>query len=176
MNGILFAGCSFTWGQGLYYYSDLKRIPTMEEWSFDYSLMTDALIDYKNTVRYPRLVANHFKTFEVCRDTNGGSDEDSLQFIKMAFDIKDRKEGSFDYLTYKRFKYEDISYVIFQTTQPYRSSFKFVYKDVYLLNFGFKLDCCRNMVISFFMRITSYFWPTFGLQVFRLIVVLLQGL
>jgi len=129
MNGILFAGCSFTWGQGLYYYSDLKRIPTMKEWSFDYSLMTDALIGFKDTIRYPRLVANHFKTFEVCRDTNGGSDEDSLQFIKMAFDIKDRKKGSFGYLTYKRFKFEDISYVIFQTTQPYRSSFKFTHKN-----------------------------------------------
>lgn len=129
MNGILFAGCSFTWGQGLYFYSDLKRIPTMEEWSFDYSLMTDALIGFKDTIRYPRLVANHFKTFEICRDTNGGSDEDSLQFIKMAFDIKDRKKGAFGFLTYKRFKFEDIDYVIYQTTQPYRSSFKFTYKN-----------------------------------------------
>lgn len=129
MNGILFAGCSFTWGQGLYYYSDLKRIPTMKEWNFDYSLMTDALINFKNTVRYPRLVANHFKTFEVCRDTNGGSDELSVQFIKTAFDMDDKINGSFDYLTKQKFKYEDISYVIFQTTQPYRSSFKFVYKD-----------------------------------------------
>ena len=129
MNGILFAGCSFTWGQGLYYYSDLKRIPTMKEWNYDYSLMTDALINFKNTVRYPRLVANHFKTFEVCRDTNGGSDELSTQFIKTAFDMDDKINGSFDYLTKQEFKYEDISYVIFQTTQPYRSSFKFVYKD-----------------------------------------------
>jgi len=134
MNGILFAGCSFTWGQGLYYYSDLKRIPTMEEWSFDYGLMTDALIDYKNTVRYPRLVANHFKTFEVCRDTNGGSDELSIQFIKLAFNIEDREKGPFDFLTRQRFRYEDISYVIFQTTQPYRSSFKFEYKnEVYIM-------------------------------------------
>ncbi len=129
MNGILFAGCSFTWGQGLYYYSDLKRIPTMKEWNYDYSLMTDALINFKNTVRYPRLVANHFKTFEVCRDTNGGSDELSTLFIKTAFDMDDKINGSFDYLTKQKFKYEDISYVIFQTTQPYRSSFKFVYKD-----------------------------------------------
>ena len=129
MNGILFAGCSFTWGQGLYYYSDLKRIPTMKEWNFDYSLMTDALVNFKNTVRYPRMVANHFETFEVCRDTNGGSDELSVQFIKTAFDMDDKINGSFDYLTKQKFKYEDISYVIFQTTQPYRSSFKFVYKD-----------------------------------------------
>ena len=129
MNGILFAGCSFTWGQGLYYYSDLKRIPTMEEWNFDYSLMTDALIGFKDSVRYPRLVADHFKTFEVCLDTNGCSDEDSLQFIKLALDIENRKPGSFGYLTHKKFKFEDISYVIFQTTQPYRSSFKFIYKN-----------------------------------------------
>jgi hypothetical protein len=101
----------------------------MKEWNFDYGSMTDALINFKNTVRYPRLVANHFKTFEVCRDTNGGSDELSIQFIKTAFDIDDKIKGSFGYLTQQRFKYEDISYVIFQTTQPCRSSFKFVYKD-----------------------------------------------
>ena len=129
MNGILFAGCSFTWGQGLYYYSDLKRIPTMKEWNFDYSLMTDSLVNFKNTVRYPRMVVNHFKTFEVCRDTNGGSDELSIQFIKMAFDMDDKINGSFDYLTKQKFKYEDISYVIFQTTQPYRSSFKFIHEN-----------------------------------------------
>jgi hypothetical protein len=101
----------------------------MKEWNFDYSLMTDALVNFKNTVRYPRMVANHFKTFEVCRDTNGGSDELSVQFIKTAFDMDDKINGSFEYLTKQKFKYEDISYVIFQTTQPYRSSFKFVYKD-----------------------------------------------
>ena len=26
MKGILFGGCSFTWGQGLYFYSDLNRL------------------------------------------------------------------------------------------------------------------------------------------------------
>lgn len=26
MKGILFGGCSFTWGQGLYFYSDLPNL------------------------------------------------------------------------------------------------------------------------------------------------------
>ena len=26
MKGLVFGGCSFTWGQGLYYYSDLPRL------------------------------------------------------------------------------------------------------------------------------------------------------
>ena len=34
MKGILFGGCSFTWGQGLYYYSNLNRVPILEN---DYS-------------------------------------------------------------------------------------------------------------------------------------------
>ena len=86
MKGLVFAGCSFTWGQGLYFYSNLNHTPKFDEWVYDYSLMTDALIKFKDTIRFPRLVANHFNTFEVCKKTNGGSDVTSLMFLKKLFD------------------------------------------------------------------------------------------
>lgn len=82
MKGLVFAGCSFTWGQGLYFYSDLNHTPKFDDWVYDYSLMTDALIKFKDTIRFPRLVANHFNTFDVCKATNGGSDVTSLMFLK----------------------------------------------------------------------------------------------
>jgi predicted small secreted protein len=134
MKGMIFAGCSFTWGQGLYYYSNLNHIPTMEEWSFDYKLMTDALINFKNTLRYPRLVANHFNTFEVCKDTNGGSDELSIKLIEKLFceyNNCDNKTlmGSYDYLTKQNYHYDDIEYVIYQTTQLARSKYIFNHKN-----------------------------------------------
>jgi hypothetical protein len=130
MNGMIFAGCSFTWGQGLYYYSNLKRIPTMEEWNFDYYLVNNAHINYKNGVRYARLVANHFKTFEVCRDTNGGSDELSIKFIRQILGMESDNAPKLHYLSKEKFYYDDIDYVIFQTTQPYRSAFIFNYENV----------------------------------------------
>lgn len=133
MKGIVFAGCSFTWGQGLYFYSNLNHTPEFEDWVFDYSLMTDALIKYKDTVRFPRLVANHFNTFEVCKKTNGGSDVTSLMFLKKIFDkyeepaIDEIKCSS--WLSEENYHFDDIDYVIFQMTQPYRSRYKFKYKD-----------------------------------------------
>jgi hypothetical protein len=133
MKGLVFAGCSFTWGQGLYFYSDLNHTPKFEAWVYDYSLMTDALIKFKDTIRFPRLVANHFNTFEVCKKTNGGSDVTSLMFLKKLFDkyeepVSDLIKCS-SWLTEENYYFDDIEYVIFQMTQPYRSGFKFVYKE-----------------------------------------------
>ena len=132
MKGLVFAGCSFTWGQGLYFYSNLNHTPKFDEWVYDYSLMTDALIKFKDTIRFPRLVANHFNTFEVCKKTNGGSDVTSLMFLKKLFDkyeepVNDLIKSS-SWLTEENYYFNDIEYVIFQMTQPYRSGFKFIYK------------------------------------------------
>ena len=132
MNGIIFAGCSFTWGQGLYYYSDLKHIPTFQEWVKDYSLMTNAPINFKNTIRFPRLVANHFSTYEVCRETNGGSDEMSFKFINLLFDNNTSEESEkqhYAFLTSQVYNYDDIEYIIFQSSQPQRCSYKITYKN-----------------------------------------------
>jgi hypothetical protein len=117
MKGLLFAGDSYTWGQGLYYYSDLPRIQTPPPGHYRPEYVTEAHKRFKDTKRFARLVANHFDTFELTKDINGGSDDDSLAFIDKTF--------SFHY------KYEDISYLILQTTQTFRSEFKFVYKDEY---------------------------------------------
>jgi len=132
MKGLVFAGCSFTWGQGLYFYSDLNHTPKFEAWVYDYSLMTDALIKFKDTIRFSRLVANHFNTFEVCKKTNGGSDVTSLMFLKKLFGkyeepVNDHINAS-TWLTEENYYFDDIEYVIFQMTQPYRSGFKIIYK------------------------------------------------
>jgi hypothetical protein len=132
MKGLVFAGCSFTWGQGLYFYSELNHTPKFDDWVYDYSLMTDALIKFKDTIRFPRLVANHFNTFEVCKVTNGGSDVTSLMFLKKLFDKYEEPANdeikTAPWLTEESYYFDDIEYVIFQMTQPYRTGFKFVYK------------------------------------------------
>jgi hypothetical protein len=133
MKGLVFAGCSFTWGQGLYFYSELNHTPEFDDWVYDYSLMTDALIKFKDTIRFPRLVANHFNTFEVCKATNGGSDVTSLMFLKKIFDkyqgtANDQIRTS-PWLSEENYYFDDVEYVIFQMTQPYRSGFPFTYEE-----------------------------------------------
>ncbi len=130
MNGIVFAGCSFTWGQGLYYYSNLKHIPKFGDWVKDYSLMTNAPINFKNTIRFPRLVANHFSTFEVCRETNGGSDEMSFKFLEVLF-TRDKVEKGlqhYAFLTTQFYEHDEIEYIIFQSSQPQRCSYGIDYE------------------------------------------------
>jgi len=117
MNGIIFAGDSFTWGQGLYFYSELPnqiQIPLLGHYIKEY--VTESHKNFKNTKRFARLVANHFETFELVKIDNGGSDQQSLDFIDDIF-----KSG---------YTYKDISYVIFQTTHFSRTKFDFVYKDI----------------------------------------------
>ena len=85
--GIVFTGCSFTWGQGLYYYSNLQTLKEPGMYRYDQSLVNSAHRRYMASVRFPRLVANHFKTFEVVSENNGGRDMDSFNFLKKVFGL-----------------------------------------------------------------------------------------
>jgi hypothetical protein len=81
--GIIFAGCSFTWGQGLYYYSSLPTLLAGSN-TFDPTLLTDSQIEFMKSVRYPRLVANHFNTFEHVDARNGGSHVSTIKWWESA--------------------------------------------------------------------------------------------
>ena len=121
MKGIIFVGCSFTWGQGLYFYSDLIDVPKMGDVDFHQHLLKDSHCKFKDTLRFPRLVANHFNTFEVVKKQNGGNDESSIEFVNSLFN------GSNE--IYK-FNYDDFDYLIFQTSQIVRNKFKFNYGGI----------------------------------------------
>lgn len=124
MKGLIFAGCSFTWGQGLYYYSGFDTLVEPEPDCYDAKLVTDAHKKYMETLRYPRLVANHFKTFDVVSKQNGGSEETSVHFINSAFNPINK----FDFLIDQTFSFSEIEYVIIQTSQANRNSFYFKYE------------------------------------------------
>lgn len=116
MKGMIFGGCSFTWGQGLYYYSELPNIIRMSDGEFHQSKLTDAQIKYKNTLYFPRLVANHFNTFEIVRPQNGGSDDNTMVFIDDLFTEKSNLG---------KINHDDIEYIIFQTSDIGRNKFEF---------------------------------------------------
>jgi hypothetical protein len=120
MKGIIFAGCSFTWGQGLYYYSDLPNVIPQTDENFHPDKLTEAHIKFKDTLRFPRLVANHFNTFEVVRKPNGGNDKMSMDFINNILN-----EGGTD----GKYYIEEIDYIIFQTSQIVRYGFEFIYNN-----------------------------------------------
>lgn len=124
MKGLLFGGCSFTWGQGLYFYSDLpKQKYPLNEFTYKREELTDAHLRFKDTLRFPRLVANHFNTFEVVKSVNGGSEDETFDFFKTIFELPKHHEMA--HYVLDRFDYNDFDYIILQTSQIWRNKFYF---------------------------------------------------
>lgn len=80
--GLMFLGCSFTWGQGLYYYSNMPTLAEPLPDHYDPKLVTEAHLQYKNRIRYPRLVADHFDTWELVHPHNGGSNHSAVKWFR----------------------------------------------------------------------------------------------
>jgi hypothetical protein len=126
--GIIFAGCSFTWGSGLWYYSKLPTIIEQTGQSFHTQKMNISHIDYMKSVRFPRIVANHFNTFEIVNPNNGGSNETMLEWWKNCFTNGVRGYKAFDSI-YPHLDYNEISYFVVQLTHWHRNNFTLNYNN-----------------------------------------------
>ena len=102
---MIFAGCSHTFGHGLWYYSGLDNIPYGDKHGV-YHMDKNSYMKYTEANRYARLVANHFETYELVRGQTGGSEDVSLNFIESLFSGSGRK----------KFDYNEIGYLILQTS------------------------------------------------------------
>jgi hypothetical protein len=120
--GIIFAGCSFTWGQGLYYYSNLKTITNPKLNIHKDSTIRSSHDMIRKTLYYPRLVANHFNTFEITMIQNGGTDYLSLEFINDALGLNNKPS----ILLNEVYSMDEIEYIIIQTSQIQRNRFKYI--------------------------------------------------
>lgn len=118
MKGMVFVGCSFTHGHGLWQYMDIKDNPKDD----DCSELRSIHRLYQKTIRFPRLVANHFNTFEVVRDQFSGDDHNSIGYINQLLNIDSpiKFYGNYPELY---FDLDDISYVIIQTSFIERSPY-----------------------------------------------------
>lgn len=112
IKGIIFAGCSFTWGEGLELYSNYSSVPYdyykkhQYHWPHVNEIggIKDSHIEWIKSNRYSRKVANHFNTFDLVWPENGGS------FNTMKSHIENNLE-----------KYgEDISHIVVQLTEHTR--------------------------------------------------------
>ena len=135
--GMVFAGCSFTWGQGLNYYSNLSTLKEPGFGCYNSHLITKSQLKYLKSIRFPRLVANHFDTFEFVHKQNGRSNQEIISFWKEYFgeiprsyllDISDLDDKIY---------YDEISVLFFQVTQWGRNEIEFVQNGTkYKMPFG----------------------------------------
>jgi hypothetical protein len=118
MKGILFGGCSFTWGHGLWHYSDIDYTGYPK---IDVVNITDAHIKYKDTLAFPTLIANHFNTFAIQKQLTGGSEDITFDF----FDVTLHGLVSERFVTRERYTYGDIDMIVIQLSQIHRNRFYF---------------------------------------------------
>ena len=103
MKGILFVGDSFTWGEGLHYFSNTSNIVFHKKHNFDIKELTKSHIAFKNKNRFSRLVADNFNTWEISSAVNGGSIDTCINEIYDNENILD-----------------DIDCLVFQITDEWR--------------------------------------------------------
>lgn len=109
--GVLGLGCSYTWGEGLYYYSDLENLPFEEYHSFDPKKVTSSMIFYKDKYKFTELVSNYLNTWSWTNRGNGGS-------IKSIVDVYARQQ----FFHEDAFNISDFKLMIFQFTEAWRDN------------------------------------------------------
>jgi hypothetical protein len=123
--GIVFAGCSFTWGQGLYYYSNLPTLKEPPPDRFDPGMLRRSHIKFMEATRYPRLVADYFNTYEYVFHDNGGSNEGIVNYWKKSFAQHICEEFHDGRIPMQNLDYSEVSCVVFQLTQWQRDTVTF---------------------------------------------------
>ena len=129
MKGIIFAGCSFTWGEALELYSDYPTIrydyykQEHKGYYFPEAVMYQkpGHVKFIESNRFARKVAQHFNTFDLVYPKNGGSLTTMRKFISSSL-----------------LEYEgDIEYIVLQFTE--------ILRDVYI-HTNCTNDCCSISV------------------------------
>lgn len=127
-NKIIFAGCSFTWGQGLWSYWENKDsyIPTTHEYINNLYGIPEPALEFKDFNRFPWLVGLRFQATPIVKRWNGGTDEESVRFLEEVL-TNDVTQNT---MLTQNVKFSDIKYVVFQFTNLYRSPFPFFVNNV----------------------------------------------
>jgi hypothetical protein len=79
--GILGIGCSFMWGEGLYYYSNLSNTPRLTETHKfpGTDVLSEAHIKFKDKHRFLQLVSDEYNTWNISNVGNGGSNVRNIE-------------------------------------------------------------------------------------------------
>jgi len=120
--GIVFVGCSYTWGSGLQYYSGYNSLNNLPENTYDANKINHALYNFICTHRYSRLVANKLGTWDAVKIENGGSEDGSIQYLNQIFEKANESNNTIRYTEkHQAFNYDEIGCVVYQLTDPFRN-------------------------------------------------------
>lgn len=124
---MVFAGCSFTWGQGLWYYSALDSLIEDIDYGYEPDIRNAVHHKFRKKWRWPNRVAEHFGTVDLTHHQNGGANDQIVKYWSSCFgNPRSIPVQSFNKLKKtdktKPINYSDVSHFVFQFTQWWRSS------------------------------------------------------
>jgi hypothetical protein len=128
IKAMAFGGCSFTWGQGLYYYSALESLRADPSYGYNHTQHNIVHHSFRQRWRWPSMVADHFNTIAVTHHENGGSNDLIIEYWDKSFSIDESTIiPAFNKLQRatptQPLKYSDVSHFVFQFTQWMRTRF-----------------------------------------------------
>ena len=115
--GVLGLGCSFMWGEGLYFYSELDDLPFGKYHKYDPELLSHGMVEYKNKYRFIRKVSDYYDTWNTTLHSNGSTNDYNLKVLHDVVHDNSIVHPDFSY----NLNINDYSLLIFQFTSIYRS-------------------------------------------------------
>ena len=86
MGNIVFTGCSYTWGQSLWYHGNFENDIHPRDGMFYSSMICTECMDYMVENRFASQVSKHFGKESKVRAENGGSNKSILHFCEEVID------------------------------------------------------------------------------------------
>ena len=102
MKDIIFAGCSYTWGQSLWYEANFPNDNHPRDGFFYGNKVCEECYEYIVENRFANQVAKYFKKNALVAATNGGDLIQSINFVKNRLEPIDQK-------LYNYFGFEDFN-------------------------------------------------------------------
>jgi len=122
MGAVWCRGCSFTFGEGLQFFSNLKSVTIPKQHMFDYEELTHVQYRFIQNNRYSKLLADLLGSVDVNSSKNGGSNDGMYKELRL-LSINDNEIKIKDRVGYNRETYtrlDEIDYIVIQFTNIYR--------------------------------------------------------
>lgn len=147
--GMVFAGCSFTWGQGAHYYSALESIVPDRDHGFNLGVMNPIHHLFREKFRWANQVANHFDSVALTHPKNGGANDQIVEYWNACFSEREprpvRAFNPFDaHIMSQPIKYGDVSHFVFQFTHWMRTKFPLNVDGHWMLVDTFEVSNLQN--------------------------------
>jgi hypothetical protein len=122
MNGVVWCrGCSFSFGEGLQYFSNLPSVVIPKIHTFDYFELRHSQYRFIQNNRYSKLLADKLGTIDVNASSNGGTNNDIYNSLLELYNTKN--EAKQDRMAYQSETFVplcDVGVIVIQFTSIFR--------------------------------------------------------